>query len=146
MSGRRMVEGVPYWKDVRTLEERLEVVSRLTARPDLLTLEQWVEVYDAAHDLQEALPLVECWVIEKHYGDKDPKSSWFGQVKNWPVACTTQEQAVAMAAAIHAHFEARAKARGWHVDRYEAVLGKGRIRDLVQPDLTPEEYVKGLLS
>lgn len=100
-----------------------------------------VAAYNVMADVNRALPRVECWCVVKHYAshDRDPNDVWKPAV--W-LGCTTKEQAEAFAPAIEAHYVR--KYGPAERDRFVAERAPCYIRQVINPELTPEEYVEGL--
>lgn len=114
-------------------------------------VEQLAETWELLEDIDRDLPAVMCWCVVKVYG-RDP-DTWRPTV--W-TGHTTLEQAEAFAPAIAAHYakksahgggdknpDAPGHFGGWQ-DRFMVKRTPCSIRDMMQPALTPEDYVRSL--
>lgn len=100
-------------------------------------------------DLHLEIPKFKAWCVVKHYHGHIPGGSWEPRV--W-TAHTTKEQAAAFAPAIEKHYIDDRVGHGWTraevvqcADRFKVEHRIARVSDLIDPKLTADEYVKGLL-
>lgn len=115
------------------------------------------ELWEQVERLQNALPHVECWCVVKLYRDGNGAGGTTWQPTTW-TGHVEREQAERFAPVIAAHYASKAPAPtrpapedapgyagGWG-DRFAVAWAAADIRDVVNPNLSPQEYVRGLGS
>lgn len=110
------------------------------------------QTWEMVEGIQHGLPPVECWCVVKVYyrdGKEESRTVWTGH--------TDREQAEAFAPAIAAHYAAKNHHTsdsypdhpgfwGGHSDRFIVGRAAANVRDVIGPECSPQEYVRGLGS
>lgn len=103
-----------------------------------------VRAWNLLDHVTDALPDVNLWCVVKHYrAHLAETGSWRPAV--W-VACTTKAQADEFATAIHEHYVQENAWRGSDAhDTFVSERADARVSQIVDPNLSAEAYVAGLM-
>lgn len=126
-----------------------EAVGALRSNPNdgsEAALRGMADIYSFLHNAERLMPLVQCWIITKNYDGKDqawhdanPGSSWRPSV--WPAACSTQEQAEAIAEVLR---EKYTRAGDPTTDTWVVSYGFAKPSTVLRPDVTADDYKRNL--
>lgn len=122
-----------------------EVLAALASIPDddldTPLIDNVARARQALNDLDRHLPEVIAWCVVKHYSNSGDAARWLPAV--W-VGCKTEEQANAMRDAIAKHYDGQADRHGWLRDKWTVERRPCRISSVLRPEVTAEEYARGL--
>ena len=152
----RRIHPVDWEHNNGRLADRLNGARRLTA-PELAELlreaadtletvpptdlETMADLYCFLALANDTMPLVECWVVTKHYADTDPASAWYKKTATW-CGATTKQHAEELAVAIEEHYAQ--KYPHHRRDRFKVSRGECRATDVIRPETSAEEYARRL--
>ncbi len=126
------------------LIKALAIVQQLPKEPTEKDIKSVLALYEQLKDIHREVPKVRCWCVVKFYSE-NPKGlkghSWEPRV--W-TGHTTKAQADEFAPAIEKHYQ---KGRANHDgDRFKVLYRECSFPDLMEPDISAEQFCKRLGS